>query len=174
MTARQNLLLCKKCKRLLPREKFAFYRTARNPHCYDCRAGAERKRLNPPPPPNPSGLCMCGCGQTTARSPVTDFVHGRVAGQHQRFVRGHNLRGEGPSYLVNAETGCWEWQRYKDKSGFGRISTTGGYSPLAHRQFFQRLRGPIPAGLTLKHKCHNHGCVNPDHLELTPLAPHQR
>jgi hypothetical protein len=39
----------------------------------------------------------------------------------------------------------------------------------AHRLICEQLRGPIPDGLELHHKCENTRCVNPDHME--PLTP---
>lgn len=37
---------------------------------------------------------------------------------------------------------------------------------LAHRFSYELLRGPIPKGMTLDHRCRNTLCVNPWHLEI--------
>jgi hypothetical protein len=44
-------------------------------------------------PPNPSGLCQCGCGARTKRARCTNAATGSVQGEHQRYVRGHTMRG---------------------------------------------------------------------------------
>lgn len=61
--------------------------------------------------------------------------------------------------------GCWEWQGTIQKDwGYGTISVNGRRTP-AHRLVYERLVGPIPDGLLLRHKCDNPPCCNPDHLE---------
>ena len=35
----------------------------------------------------------------------------------------------------------------------------------AHRVMYEKKFGKIEEGLVLHHKCENHICVNPDHLE---------
>lgn len=35
----------------------------------------------------------------------------------------------------------------------------------AHRLLYSLVRGPIPDGMTLDHRCENRWCVNPYHLE---------
>jgi hypothetical protein len=36
---------------------------------------------------------------------------------------------------------------------------------MAHRYAYERVHGPVPAGLEIDHKCHNTRCVNDEHLE---------
>jgi hypothetical protein len=61
---------------------------------------------------------------------------------------------------VDASGDCWEWLGWRDRYGYGQFR-----SRRAHRVVWERLVGPIPAGLTIDHRCRNHGCVNPDHME---------
>ncbi|WP_280421159.1 HNH endonuclease signature motif containing protein [Nocardia carnea] len=45
----------------------------------------------------------------------------------------------------------------------------------AHRWLWEQLRGPIPEGQQLDHRCRVKLCVNPDHLEpVTPDENHRR
>ena len=37
---------------------------------------------------------------------------------------------------------------------------------LAHRYYYEKLRGPIPEGMQIDHLCRLPACVNPDHLEV--------
>lgn len=69
---------------------------------------------------------------------------------------------------------CWLWQ-----GTTGGSKSTYGYfregtrerdpKKMAHRWLYEQIRGPIPEGLQLDHKCRMPLCVNPDHLE--PVTP---
>lgn len=74
-----------------------------------------------------------------------------------------------------ATDGCWRWTGYILPGGYGQI----GRNLMVHRVVWEHLRGPIPAGMTLDHECHNRDltcdakencqhrrCVNPDHLTI--------
>ena len=72
---------------------------------------------------------------------------------------------------VNPDTGCWEWQAYKERDGYGRLRFRGT-RVSTHRLTYQWLVGEIPDGLELDHWIMNEDydscsrkCVNPDHLE---------
>ena len=60
--------------------------------------------------------------------------------------------------------GCWNWQLYRDKDGYGRCAHAGKMH-LTHRLSYAAFRGEIPGGMTLDHLCRNRRCVNPEHLE---------
>jgi hypothetical protein len=115
------------------------------------------------------GFCQCGCGGRTVVAERTDRRQGKVKGEPQRYILGHAARRTLEEYRVDPDTGCWLWVRYVDNAGYGRITRAKpGGSTLAHRVYYERRHGPIPAGLPLDHLCRVPRCVNPDHLEPVP------
>ena len=70
-------------------------------------------------------------------------------------------------------TGCWLWTQGDNGRGYGRTHYKGSMRQ-AHRVFYELLKGPIPDGLELDHKCSVTFCVNPDHLDPVPHAVNVR
>jgi hypothetical protein len=68
--------------------------------------------------------------------------------------------------------GCWEWQRYKNKEGYGRLNVSGR-TVLAHRLALLGEEG-VRNPLQVMHLCHNPSCINPSHLELGTGAENVR
>lgn len=66
-------------------------------------------------------------------------------------------------YIPVPESGCWLWLGACNDVGYGHIRR-GGTFTYAHRAFYERRFGPIPADAVLLHKCDVPCCVNPDHL----------
>lgn len=71
------------------------------------------------------------------------------------------------SLIINPETGCVEWSRYRD-NGYGRLDRgkKAGLTVLTHRIMWEMFNGPIPEGMTLDHLCRNRCCANLSHLEV--------
>jgi HNH endonuclease len=135
--------------------------------CQNRRSGIV-KRTNIVPP-NPSGQCGCGCGQMTTRSKITNNAKGLVRGEHAPYCKNHNGASRGApllTWVVDEETGCWNWSGALDKNGYGAISCRfHGRKPAAHRYVYIVLHGDPGPKLVLDHLCFNPRCVNPDHLE---------
>lgn len=58
--------------------------------------------------------------------------------------------------------GCWEWQGYRDRQGYGHLMRDG-VNHLAHRYAFALVHGP--ASGVVRHSCDNPPCCNPRHLQ---------
>ena len=118
-------------------------------------------------PLNPSGLCMCGCGERTTLASRSYTKRNIIKGQPFRYIAGHQRRLTTPPYVERDwgyETPCWVWQR-STTQGYGRKGAGASRSVPAHRFYWERENGPVPAGLQLDHLCRNHPCVRPSHLE---------
>ena len=65
-----------------------------------------------------------------------------------------------------AENGCRIWKGCTDRLRYGRIPRWGKHE-LLHRFIYITANGVERAifGDSVHHKCHERGCVNPDHLE---------
>lgn len=64
------------------------------------------------------------------------------------------------------ECGCWIWLGSLGSGGYGLVGfKKRNTSQVAHRFVYESIKGPIPEGLELDHKCRVRSCVNPDHME---------
>lgn len=62
--------------------------------------------------------------------------------------------------------GCWLFKGRADT--YGRIRVPDGFQQV-HRYVYELMRGPIPDGHHLHHRCQTPGGCNPRHL--MPLTP---
>jgi hypothetical protein len=65
---------------------------------------------------------------------------------------------------------CWRFTGIA--TPYGRIAKA--QDSYTHRLGWRLLRGPIPEGKELHHRCGVYACWNPDHLELVTHAENQR
>lgn len=59
---------------------------------------------------------------------------------------------------------CWLWQGSNNGKSHGHLRIDG-VKVQAHRYSYELVKGPIPEGLSIDHKCRNGLCVNPQHLQ---------
>lgn len=67
---------------------------------------------------------------------------------------------------------CWPWKTGKMPKGYG-VTAVNAKSVLAHRVAYILRVGPIPAGLIIRHRCHNPSCCNPSHLQSGTYADNE-
>jgi len=74
---------------------------------------------------------------------------------------------------VNKTDTCWLYTGPAKSGSYGRYwDVNAKKSQWTHRYAWTLLKGKIPYGMELHHKCLIKICVNPDHLELVTRASH--
>lgn len=65
--------------------------------------------------------------------------------------------------FADPNSGCWLWEKAVLPDGYGQCSVAG-HPTRTHRLAYTAFVGPIPAGLSVLHKCDVPACINPSHL----------
>lgn len=90
-------------------------------------------------------------------------MYERPSSEAARTIR--SALESGPAYEVDDLLGCWVWRRARTRDGYP-VMWEGGKTRLARRVFYERLKGPIPAGHRVISTCGNRRCVL--HLDARP------
>jgi hypothetical protein len=67
-------------------------------------------------------------------------------------------------YIVNEETGCWEWNGTFQSTGYG-FFWYGNRNVYAHRYSYETFVSKISKNDVIMHLCDNPKCVNFNHLK---------
>lgn len=62
-------------------------------------------------------------------------------------------------------TDCWHWALSTTQDGYAKGQFDGKLRTSLHKRVYERVVGPVTAGLDLDHLCRNRRCLNPAHLE---------
>lgn len=106
---------------------------------------------------------------------------GWCSGHYQRNRKYGDPLGGGPSpgapkalierklsELAPDDDECWTWPHADNGNGYPVIHLNGRLQ-YVHRLVYERVVGPIPPGLQIRHMCgrgRTHGCWNPNHLDV--------
>lgn len=78
------------------------------------------------------------------------------------------------SFIPEPNSGCWLWTGWTGRRGYGAFHLHGRGQMISSRAAWTILRGEIPDGLWVLHRCNTPACVNPDHLYLGDVRDNVR
>jgi len=73
-------------------------------------------------------------------------------------------------WIVDPETGCWNWALYVAPNGYG-MQTKDARTGYAHVFAYQDAYGPVPDRHYVRQICGNRRCCNPEHLHAVLDLP---
>jgi hypothetical protein len=74
--------------------------------------------------------------------------------------------------VIDPNTGCWNWQGYKNIKGYGRMMGMADRLMLTHVLAYTLKYGPVPKDMVVHHRCENPACCNVNHLEALTVMEH--
>lgn len=110
--------------------------------------------------------CKCGCGKDAPLRKKGNKRLGKVKGTPADYCHGHRITTPILEKYTIDSNGCWLWGGCLTKDGYGKIQTREKPYTSAHRYFYEKKNGAIPADKIIDHLCRNRRCVNPCHMEL--------
>src|SRR6185295_8692220 len=69
-------------------------------------------------------------------------------------------------YIPVTESGCWIWDSFCRRGGYGQFGIRNGVMVYAHRMAYWLAFGEFDESLDVLHRCDVPVCVNPNHLWL--------
>lgn len=106
-----------------------------------------RRKKNPPPSIR---------NGPTRGAPIVDALSAPVLARLRQKIEDRSM--------PEPNSGCTLWLAGSNGADYGTVQIEKRVF-LAHRASYELVRGPIPRGLVLDHKCRVTFCINPDHLE---------
>lgn len=73
---------------------------------------------------------------------------------------------------IDGKHSCWIFRRKPNWHGYGQVSNRTGGTQVAHRAFYEYLKGKLKRNVFLHHICENKMCVNPFHLKPLTQREH--
>lgn len=116
--------------------------------------------------------CLCECGTKTVKYGYDlkrpyryPRACGRCSVSRAAEITDPRHRERILRSIVVTSDGCWEWNRRRDKDGYGQL-TIKGRPYGAHVVSYVIHAGDVPPNMFVLHKCDNPPCCNPEHLFL--------
>lgn len=69
---------------------------------------------------------------------------------------------------IGLDVDCWNWTGKLRPDGYGTFNIND-FNIRPHRFSYECINGPMPDHQVIDHKCHNHACVNPSHLQAVTV-----
>ena len=80
---------------------------------------------------------------------------------------------ESDSWTTEPNSGCHIWLGPDNGEGYGRWIKCKPYK-YVHRVAYEAVKGPIPEGHEIHHRCRVRSCFNPEHLVAITRGEHLR